>query len=398
MPPLKSDRAQRILAATKEPSAKSEMGKHPIVISGTKKMFEVYRLPISLLAFNIRNGRFAAELKAKEREVGHLLDPLLGDDQETLRDLLLGLDRQASQLLKEDIKKVGQTDPGIITHDGFVINGNRRMAVLQDLHSEDSSGKYEYLEVQVLPPDVGQKDLWRIEAGLQLSRDKRLEYGPVNDLLKIREGLKSGLTPKEIAATLYGVKDAEEVEEKERRLTLIENYLTYVGRAEEFTLVNGQVEHFINLQTFLAYLKVQGVKGAAREKWLYAAFEMIRADMGHMDIRKLRGIYQSDTAGKHLLSSFTPKAGPRNPKDNAASRLKVTEGFKVAQEYVDLEADIQKPELLLNKAKRAIDTLLQHKEGVVNRPSLHKDVSNLASLMLLLDSDCKAQKRQKRAR
>jgi hypothetical protein len=398
MPPLKSDRAQRILTAISEPSAQSDMGKHPILISGTKKMFEVYRLPLNLLAFNIRNGRFAAELKAKEKQIGHSLDPLTADDQETLRELLIGLDPQASNLLKEDLKMVGQTDPGIITHDGFVINGNRRMAVLQALHNEDSSGKYEFLDVQVLPADVGEKDLWRIEAGLQLSRDKRLEYGPVNDLLKIREGLKSGLTAKEIAATLYGIKDASEVEEKERRLTLIENYLTYLGKPEEFTQVKNKVEHFINLQIFLSYLKTQGVKGPTREKWLYAAFEMIRADMGHMDIRKLRGIYQSDSAKTHLLSSFTPKSGPRSVKDTKAFGEKIAEGFKVAQEYVELEADAQKPESLLNKAKRAIDTLLQHKDGLVKRPELHKDVSVLAALMAGLETDCKAYKRPKRSK
>ena len=51
------------------------------------------------------NGRFAAELKAKEKQIGHQLDPLAVDDQEILRDLLLGLDPQASHLLKEDLKK-----------------------------------------------------------------------------------------------------------------------------------------------------------------------------------------------------------------------------------------------------------------------------------------------------
>ena len=194
MPPLTSDREHRIAAAIAEPSARSDMGKHPLLIAGVKRMFDVYRLPINLLSFNIRNGRFAAELRAKEQQLKHPLDPHDADDKEELKKLLLELDEQATSLLKADLEKVGQTDPGIITADGSVINGNRRMAVLLALHEDDSSGKYEYLEVQVLPPDVSPKDLWRIEAGLQLSRDKRLDYGPINDLLKIREGLDSGLT------------------------------------------------------------------------------------------------------------------------------------------------------------------------------------------------------------
>ena len=120
--------------------------------------------------------------------------------------------------------------------------------------------------------------------------------------------------------------------------------------------------------------------------------------MGHMDIRKLRSIYQSESAKSHLLSSFTPKAGLRSAKDTKAFGEKITEGFKVAQEYVELEADAQKPESLLNKAKRAIDTLQQHKDGLVKRPELHKDVAALAGLMAGLEADCKSYKRYKRSK
>jgi len=59
MAPLKSDRAERIAAAIAQTAASSDMGKHPIIIGDVKKMHEVYRLPMALLVFNIRNGRFA---------------------------------------------------------------------------------------------------------------------------------------------------------------------------------------------------------------------------------------------------------------------------------------------------------------------------------------------------
>jgi hypothetical protein len=179
MSAITSERSRRIDAAVHQPSAKSEAGKSPVVIAGRKELLPVYRLPTALLAFNIRNGRFAAELKAKEHQLGRVLEPLVPEDEQIIQDLLVNLDRGATQLLQQDIEAIGQTDPGIITHDGFVINGNRRLAILHLLHTEDRTGRFEYLEVVRLPPDVSEKDLWRIEAGLQLSRDKRLEYGPV---------------------------------------------------------------------------------------------------------------------------------------------------------------------------------------------------------------------------
>lgn len=389
MSPIKSDRSRVIQAAIKEPSAKSEMGRHPVVVGGEKKLLDVYKLRTKLLAYNIRNGRFAAELRAKEKQLGRHLDPLLPEDEEIIRNLLLALDDSATELLKADLRKVGQTDPGIITHDGFVINGNRRMAVLYLLHGEDPSGKYESIEVQVLPEGVSEKDLWRIEAGLQLSRDSRLEYGPVNDLLKIREGLKSGLTAAEIKATLYGIRNEDEVKEKDARLTLIDNYLEFVGEPEDYTKVKGIVEHFINLQDLLRRLKKNGVAGAERHKWLLRAFELIRSGAGHMDIRLLRNIAASETAKAHFLKTVTPKPGFRKTKEDEETKALVKEQFSIAKDYVVLEGEVAKPERLVSRAQRAISTLLKHKKEVVANESLHAGVLEIATMIDDLAHDCR---------
>jgi hypothetical protein len=392
MSPLKSDRAQRIAAAIKQDTARSEMGKHPIVVGGTKQLFEVHKLPTALLAYNIRNGRFAAELKAKERELKRSLDPLLPEDEAVIRDLLLNIDPSATHLLKEDLKKVGQTDPGIITHDGFVINGNRRMAILQELHKAHPSGKFEYLEVQVLPKDIGDKDLWRIEAGLQLSRDKRLDYGPVNDLLKIREGLNAGLKPNEIAATLYGVKNAEEVIQKDERLKLIDTYLDFIGENDNYTKANAKVEHFINLQDFLRYLEKQGVKAGERLKWELVAFELIRANVTHMEIRKLRDIYNTEQAARYLVKTVRPHQGKREVKTEQTAEINTRDQLEVAKDYVQNQKDAKRPEALLDKAGRAIEILLKHKHDVVKRKDLHTRVKQLASDLQTLASECKGKK------
>ena len=63
-----------------------------------------------------------------------------------------------------------------------------------------------------------EKGLWRIEAGLQLSRDKRLDYSPINQLLKIDEGIKAGLTPTQIAATYYGKVTKKTIEKDYARI------------------------------------------------------------------------------------------------------------------------------------------------------------------------------------
>jgi hypothetical protein len=46
-----------------------------LVLKGNPKHLQVYRVPIRYLIYDIRNGRFAAELLAKEGELKHKLDP-----------------------------------------------------------------------------------------------------------------------------------------------------------------------------------------------------------------------------------------------------------------------------------------------------------------------------------
>ena len=42
----------------------------PVIIKGEKKNLSVYRLPIDLLYYNIRNGRFAAEYRNEIKKEG----------------------------------------------------------------------------------------------------------------------------------------------------------------------------------------------------------------------------------------------------------------------------------------------------------------------------------------
>jgi len=395
--PLNSDRSKRLDFAVQQSSAASEMGKQPVVIGGIKEMLSVYKLSTDLLAFNIRNGRFVAELEAREKQLGRRLDPLVAEDQQMIRNLLIELDPAATEALKRDLKSVGQTSPGIITHDGYVINGNRRMAILQILHNDEPTGKFQYLEVHRLPPDVGEKDLWRIEAGLQLSRDSRLEYGPVNDLLKIRQGINAGLTYDEIAATLYGITGPEEVQEKDKRLVLIESYLEYIGDPRSHNRVKGFVEHFINLQDFLKWLDKQSVKATERQKWLLRAFELIRAGVPHMEIRRLRAVALSEAAKKHFLASIQPKEGARTQEQEQKTRENVTSEFDIVKDYVELDEQAKKPEQLLNKAIRALETLLNHKSDIAANADLHDGIASIQKMAGELTAACSKKIARKRS-
>lgn len=386
---LNSKYAKQIDVAVAPAAARSELGKAPLVIAGTKQLLPVYRVRIDLLAFNIRNGRFASEMRAKQMQLGRTLNPRDPDDAKEIRKLLLTLNPDATKTLKEDLKRVGQTEPGIITHDGSVINANRRMAVLMELHDEEPTGKYEYLEVMRLPADVSEKDLWRIEAGLQLSDDKRLAYGPINDLLKIREGLQAGLRFAEIAASLYGMSDSEDIKDKDDRLKLIDSYLTFVADDGNYNAVQSQVEHFINLQNIMKWTERQGFKSKERQQALLIAFELIRSrQFGHMDIRALREILNSAAARKAIEKGVKPVAGAVPEADVESRNKTFREAFDTAKDIVTIEKESAQPESLLKRAERLLSKLGEHSESVAAEPSLHPHVAKLVELVRKLQQAC----------
>ena len=394
----KTSREKEILKLIKECKEDSERTGEPlerraIEIMGKKEVLDVYRLHISVLHYNIRNGRFAAELQEKEAELGRNLDTNDTDDASIIQKILLSQNKTETDMLKKDIKAKGQIDPGLITYDGQVINGNRRMAILKDLHSDTSNQKYEFLEVQVLPKSVDDKGLWRIEAGLQLSRDKRLDYSPINQLLKIDEGIKAELTPSQIASTYYGKVTEEKIKKDHTRLKLIQEYLQYIEKPFQYKFVKGLDNHFINLQNQIEKLRKEGLDESEITNAIFLGYNINHGGAKHMDVRQLAATYLSDrakAAAEKVIdeeTSETDEETDDSPEDDdfddeedenesegetevepsssdsledttrKAQSKRVKEAFDDAIEIVKYEKDKEKPKLLISRAYNALDSI-----------------------------------------
>jgi len=227
---VKSARANEISAYIQNRNPEENLVER-VTLDGKVEWIKAYSIPTNKLYYNIRNGRFAAELRAKEKELKRSLDPHKPVDALLIQKLLLEQNAEETEILKEDIVRHGQVDPGIIISDGAIINANRRMAVITWLFGETHDPKWEYLKVAILPPTVTEKDLWRIEAGLQFAKDFRLEYGPINELLKLREGVNCGLKPEDISVSLLGRYTPGKVRSRLEVLKLIDSYLESISRS-----------------------------------------------------------------------------------------------------------------------------------------------------------------------
>ena len=285
---VNQDSKDRIDKYIKENPKSKQQEVVPLILQGQKKKIIVYRLPIELLYYNIRNGRFAAEYASLVKKHGGELKAEDPNDAKKIKDLLLGLDKNETSRTYDDIKLKGQWVPGISTEDGYVIDGNRRMSILTQLFEDTADDNFKYLNVAKLDEPISANDLWKIEAGIQLGKDEILRYGPINELLKLNEGISAGISAKEIAKTLYGVDDESEITKKLDRLELIKQYLIFNDQAEDFEKAKRVHEHFIELQKIIAVEDKVETEPDLRVTIKRVAFQLILDGISSENLRKIQ--------------------------------------------------------------------------------------------------------------
>jgi len=313
---IKNPHADLISDYLKEHKKIAYLGRQePYEIAGKRVSLEVIRLPNNLLYYNIGNGRFAAELHEFEASEGCTLKPEKPKDALKIEDLLLKdkTKTERTEWLKKDLARVGQLYPATITHDGYIINGNRRAAILNQLFKETGDQKYSFLEAVRLPPDVSSKDLWRFEAGFQLAVELKADYGPVNELLKIKEGKECGLQLQEIALILGGDNTVDKVKQKLRVLTLVEDYLRYFDQDNRYSNVERRVEHFINLDNIMNRAKWKDLSSEQENLILHAAYHMIHdTDIAHLQFRQLNNFIKDPQAAVEFAKKVLTASGAIN--------------------------------------------------------------------------------------
>lgn len=298
----------------------------------------VYRLPISLLFYNVENGRFAAEYLEKKKELGRDLSSDNPEDVKEIEKMLRGQSTSKTEWLKNNLKEVGQDEPGIITNEGYLVNGNRRRSVLALLEKEDT--KYGFMNVGRLPPNVTESDIYKIELGKQLARDQKLDYGPINELLKIQHGLKSGMNEEQIAKTIgFSV---EEIKDKIERLEMIKEYLQFIGEPDNFKAADKVNEHFIDLQNHIfseKKRKKQEFSPLELFQIKQMAFSAIKGGIPHLDLRKIPKLVNNPKIKPIFLSAA--QEAQKDPK-------KTIEVFEICSTRLLAEENRNKPAKILD--------------------------------------------------
>ncbi|MDC0199910.1 hypothetical protein OAJ83_03570 [Candidatus Nitrosopelagicus sp.] len=337
---------------------------HSVLLEGQNVDLQVYKIPLKNLVYNIKNGRFAAEYQELKNKKGRELESENKEDRKELQNLLISLDPKQSMTLEKNVRQYGQREPGVCTHGGQVINGNRRMSIIENIFESDSN--FKDLMVARLPPNISPIDLWKIEAGIQLSRNVQLDYGPINTLLKFKQGIDAGLTALQITKTLYGDYTEKEVLEKLEVLELIVRYLDYIGERNNFKKVEGITEHFTDFRKKLDELKKTYPNPSDITKIKRIAFQLIHDGIDVRTLRKLKDILIDEQLKANIFRESEKYCQPEKAGEKLAKKLNAEENdaytpartiFINSLDSLKAKSEAGEPIKLINRAIKNLEII-----------------------------------------
>lgn len=162
------------------------VGTFDLYLDNRLKKSDVFEVNVDYLIYNPKNGRIGTDVDTYEIQNG-ILDQ---DENEGDMDIIAGFIRDASpkenKEVIESLKKYGQKDPAVVTADGVVVGGNRRLFCLREAHLP--SIKAVILDIQAADDT---KKLMELEMVLQNAIPQQHEYRANEKYLQIWKVVKN---------------------------------------------------------------------------------------------------------------------------------------------------------------------------------------------------------------
>lgn len=197
---------------------------------GDVKTFIEYEIPMDLIIYNVENGRIASLVKSYEREHSSL-NPEKEEDAKQIAQFLYDSNDIANKKTKRNIVVNGQLETGIITCDGVLVDGNRRVSLMRQILSDSSfttseRARCEKFRAIVLPEDADKKEILRLETTFQMGADEKVGYNAIEKYLHAQDLADQGFSTADISEFM-NLDGANEVTKLLEIKQLIDEYLEY---------------------------------------------------------------------------------------------------------------------------------------------------------------------------
>ncbi|GIM95120.1 transcriptional regulator [Paractinoplanes toevensis] len=269
---------------------------------------QVIDMPVVQLFYNPGTHRIRAQRSHDlSKDEALSANPWSDESQEYLHYLLSTQPADPSRRdprfdeLKDSLRDYKQLEPGLITRDGILVNGNTRRAALKELGSLT-------IRVGVLPTSCTWDDIHAVELTLQLRQDHRRDYSYINHLLALEEQMTLGRGLPDIARAFHTTTPA-----LERDVWILNNLQDLVRRSKNgaFAL---RLMDFENAQEklFELYRTVKGERSKEKADLLKEArLAAITLDFAKTDVRYIGSDFQARFLDQRLPEDF--KSAPQAP-------------------------------------------------------------------------------------
>lgn len=236
-------------------------GRQDILWHGSLKPMDAFEIPLECLIYNKYNGRILSRTKTLESQ-GREVDPDTEDGKKVIEKLLWESKENRNEITKKDIEDKGQLKVGIITRDGIVIDGNRRVMLLNRL-------KKSHFRAIVLPVTLEDDpiEVEKLETTYQMGEDEKLGYNPIEKYLKAKQIYKklSEQFPHDKCvdqiADWMG-ESKSEIEEWLAVVKIIDEYLDYLGYTGVYAMADtpndGKEDLFLYIKKWMGTFEGKG--------------------------------------------------------------------------------------------------------------------------------------------
>lgn len=264
----------------------------------------VYKIPLKYLVYNKYNGRILSRTKSLESQK-HCIDVESKEGKALIEKLLWDSKPERNKKTLKSIKRLGQEKVGIITKDGIIIDGNRRVMLLNKI---DNSSLFKAV---VLPVTVDEDPIGieKLETSYQMGEDKKLDYNPIEVYLKTQNLYKTlngseydeNNENEDTIEKIYNwMGDYKSDEEKKgvifrlQVMQVMDDYLDYLGYNGIYTQLDGREEQFRELTRWLNLFygegsgkAFDGYKDSDVDDLKIITYDYIRTKYKNEELRKI---------------------------------------------------------------------------------------------------------------
>lgn len=227
---------------------------------GKEKTFPVITIDPNVLLLNHNNNRLAAQLFDHPDKQVVYGNPTSDKAQSIISELLSKTDKFKN--LQEQLKDYGQLNPGLVTRDGLLVNGNTRTVALRLLNKPG-------IDVAVLPDDVDDAAILDLEMSLQMVQLVHQDYTFTNELLLLEKCKALKYSDKQIAEKMKWSRGwQKKLDERFQLLRLINEIRDYMQPVNlAYEIFDEKSQHLKDLNQEYESLKVSDLAAANRMKW-----------------------------------------------------------------------------------------------------------------------------------